>query len=443
MRARQVRPRLLQAMTQAFGLPDLRQRLLITLGILIIFRFVAHVPVTGVNLDALKQVFAQNALLGMLDLFSGGAMRNFSVAATGIYPYITASIILNLLSPIIPRLHALAQEGEAGRNKIVVITHWLSVPLAALSSYGQLVLLQRSNPPVIASTSVLQTVSIVISMVAGTMFLIWLGELITEYGIGNGLSIIIFAGIVTGIPQMVGQGILAGRQGQIPGLIFYLVVTLATIVAIVVFTEAQRRIPVQFAKSVFRGGRMYRQSGASHIPFRVNTAGMIPVIFASSMIMFPGVIASYFANPSFEEPNLANYIVDIFNPGATMPVGMVYWVLLFLLTVGFTFFYTTILMEEQDLPGQLQKQGGFVPGIRPGKRTADYLYTVINRITWAGALFLAVVVTVPFIVRMAAPDIQLVQVSSMGLLVMVGVILDTMKQIEAQLLMRRYEGFIK
>ncbi|MFH1640182.1 MAG: preprotein translocase subunit SecY [Chloroflexota bacterium] len=442
MRARQSRPRLIQAMIDAFSLPDLRQKLLITLGVLVAFRFVAHVPVAGVNVDALRQLFERNALLGMLDLFSGGAMRNFSVAAMGVYPFITASIILQLMTPIIPKLQALSQEGEAGRNKMVVITYWMTVPLAALSGYGQLVLLQRSNPPVIASMEVLQTVSIVLSMIAGTMFLIWLGEIITDYGIGNGLSIIIFAGIVTSIPQMIGQGVLAGRQGQILGLIFYVLVTLATIVAIVIFTEAQRRIPVQFAKQVVRGGRMYRQSGTSHIPLRVNTAGMIPVIFASSMTLFPSVIASYFANAATEEPNLANDIVNIFKPDASIPLGLVYWGLLFLLTIGFAFFYTTVLMEQQDLPGNLQRQGGFVPGIRPGKRTADYLGAVIGRITWAGAIFLAVVAIIPFIVR-EATGIQLVQLSSMGLLIMVGVILDTMKQIEGQLLMRRYEGFIK
>jgi preprotein translocase subunit SecY len=439
---KQAKPRLFQAMITAFTLPDLRKRLLLTFGLLVVFRFVAHVPLPGVNVDALQALFQRNAMLGMLDMFSGGAMRNFSVAAMGIYPYITASIILNLMTPVIPRLQALAQEGEAGRNKISVITHWLTVPLAGMAAYGQLVLLQRSDPPVVASTQMLQTATIVISMIAGTMFLIWLGELITEYGIGNGISIIIFAGIVTGIPQMVGQGILVQQQGQIAGLIFYILIALLTTVVIVIFTEAHRRIPVQYARSVFRSGRMYKQSGSTHIPLRVNTAGMIPLIFASAMALFPGVVASYFANPAGQDLNLANHIMNIFSPSAPLPLGFFYWSLMFLLVIGFAFFYTMVVIQQQDLPGVLQRQGGFIPGIRPGRRTAEYLDSVIRRITWIGALFLASVAVIPFVVR-ELTSIQVIQLSSMGLLIMVGVVLDTMKQIEAQLTMRRYEGFIK
>lgn len=442
MRSRQARPRLLQAMLDAFSLPDLRQKLLITFILLAVFRFVAHVPVTGVDISALRIMFQRNALMGMLDLFSGGGLRNFSVAAIGIFPYINASIILQLLTPVIPALTRLSDEGEAGRNKINIITHWVTIPLAAISGYGTLVLLQRSNPPVVGMTTLLQTVAIVISLIAGTMFTIWLGELITDYGIGNGISILIAVNIIAGYPEIVGQGILAGQQGQLLGVIFYAVVSLATIVVIVVFTEAYRAIPVQYAKSVFRGGRMYRQSGGTRIPLRVDTAGMIPVIFASSMVLFPGVIASYFANLTGEAPNLANYIVDIFNPNTTLPLGLVYWGLLFLLTIAFSFFYTTVIMEQQNLPGVLQKQGGFIPGIRPGKHTADYLNNVIYRITWLGAFYLAIVAILPFIVKQIT-GIEFMQLSSMGLLIMVGVILDTMKRVESQLLMRRYEGFIK
>ncbi len=442
MRSRQARPRLIQAMLDAFSLPDLRQKLLITFIILVIFRFVAHVPVTGVNVSALRLMFQQNALMGMLDLFSGGGLRNFSVAAIGIYPYINASIILQLLTPVIPALTRLADEGEAGRNRINIITYWVTIPLAALSGYGTLVLLQRGTTPVVGYTTIFQTVTIVISLIAGTMFALWLGNLITDYGIGNGISILIAVNIIAGYPELVGQGILAGQQGQILGIIFYVVVSLATIVAIIVFTEAYRAIPVQYAKSVFKGGRMYRQSGGTRIPLRVDTAGMIPVIFASSMVLFPGVIASYFANAAGEEPNLANHIVNIFGPNTALPLGLVYWVLLFLLTIGFSFFYTTVIMEQQDLPGTLQKQGGFIPGIRPGKHTSDYLNAVIYRITWLGAFYLAIIAILPFLVKQAT-HIEFMQLSSMGLLIMVGVILDTMKLVESQLLMRRYEGFIK
>jgi preprotein translocase subunit SecY len=442
MRSRQSRPRLIQAMLDAFSLPDLRQKLFITFVILVCFRFVAHVPVTGINVAALRQMFEQNALMGMLDLFSGGGLRNFSVAAIGIYPYINASIILQLLTPVIPALTRLSEEGEAGRNKINVVTYWLTIPLAAISGYGTLILLQRGTAPVVGMTTIFQTVTIVLTLVAGTMFTIWLGNLITDYGIGNGISILIAVNIISGYPELVGQGILAGQQGQIFGIIFYAVVSIATIVAIIIFSEAYRAIPVQYAKSIFKGGRMYRQSGGTRIPLRVDTAGMIPVIFASSMVLFPGVIASYFANPTGMDLNVANYIMNIFSPNTDLPLGLVYWVLLFLLTIGFSFFYTTVIMEQQDLPGALQKQGGFIPGIRPGKHTADYINGVIYRITWMGALYLAIVAILPFIVRQAT-RIEFMQLSSMGLLVMVGVILDTMKLVESQLLMRRYEGFIK
>jgi preprotein translocase subunit SecY len=425
-------------MLDAMRLPDLRRRILITLGILVVFRFIAHVPLPGVDLVALRQIFEQNALLGMLDMFSGGAMRNFSVAAMGVYPYITASIIMTLMQPVIPRLQALSQEGEAGRNKINRITHWLTVPMAGLSGYGQLVLLQRAGA--VASASPLATWSMVIAMIAGTIFLVWLGEQITEYGIGNGISIIIFAGIVAGYPQMVSTGFLA--KEQIGGLIAYALIGLATVVTIVIFTEAHRRIPVQYARTSFRGGRMYRQTGATHIPLRVNAAGMIPLIFAFSMVMFPSVIASYFMNPSGATPNFANYIYDWFSPSASMPEALVYWGLNFILVIAFAFFYTIIIFQQQDLPGTLQRQGGFIPGVRPGKNTADYLNGVVNRITWAGALFLAVVAVVPFLARQAT-NVQAIQLSSMGLLIVVGVVLDTMKQMEAQLVMRRYEGFIK
>jgi len=436
MRQRASRPRLLQAMLDAFSLPDLRRRILITVGILVIFRFIAHVPLPGVNPGALQELFESNALLGMLNLFSGGAMRQFSVASMGVYPYITASIIMILLVPVIPKLQALSQEGEAGRNKINLYTHWLTVPLAAFSGYGQLILLQRAGA--VGTSGLLPTITIVASLVAGTVFLVWLGELITEYGIGNGISIIIFGGIVAGYPQLIQQGFLA--KGNPAGLAVYIAIVLVTIVLIVIFTEAHRRIPVQYARSVFRGGRMYRQSGSTHIPMRVNSAGMIPLIFAMSIVLFPGIVASYFVDPN--TPGFADTIVRWFRPDTELPVGAFYWIFYFVLAMGFTFFYTMVTYQQQDLPGTLQKQGGFIPGIRPGKNTASYLSGVINRITWAGALFLAFVAVMPFLAR-TVTNVQQIQLSSLGLLIVVGVVLDTMKQLEAQLVMRRYEGFIK
>lgn len=440
MRQRQTRPRLLQAAIDAFHLPDLRRRLLITIAILVVFRFVAHVPLPGVDTNALRQLFDRNALLGMLDLFSGGALNNFSIIAMGVYPYITASIIMTLLVPVIPRLQALSQEGEAGRDKINRITHWLTIPAAGLSGYGQLVLLRREG--VVATTALLPTIAMVMAMIAGTVFLVWLGELITENGIGNGVSIIIFGGIVAGYWETLQSGFLAGQQGQLLGLIFYVIIAVLIIALVVIFTEAHRRIPVQYTRTIHRGGRMYRQSGATHIPLRVNSAGMIPLIFAMSIVIFPGIVASYFANPAGSNPNFANFIMKLFNPDASMPLGLFYWGLFFILSIAFAFFYTFVIFQQQDLPGTLQRQGGFIPGIRPGKHTTEYINQVISRITWAGALFLAMVAIVPFLAR-EITNVQVIQLSSIGLLIVVGVVLDTMKQLEAQLVMRRYEGFIK
>ena len=431
-------PRLIQALKDAFSLPDLRRRLLFTFGMLVVFRFVAHVPVPGVDLTALHQLFEQNQLLGMLDLFSGGAMRNFSVAAMGVYPYITASIIMQLLVPIVPALRALSQEGEAGNRRINQFTHWLTVPLAGLQGYAQLALLR--NEGIVSQAAVLPTIAMVLSMIAGTVFLVWLGELITERGIGNGISIIIFGGIVAGIPDMIGRSFIA-KENMI-GLIAYAVLALATVVLVVIFTEGHRRIPVQYARTAFRGGRMYRQSGSTYIPLRVNTAGMIPLIFSMSLMIFPGTIASYFANPQGQDPNFANTIMTWFSPDAALPIGLLYWVLYFLMTVAFAFFYTMVVFEQMDLARTLQRQGGFIPGVRPGKPTTDYLNRVINRITWGGALFLAVVAVMPFVVR-EITDVAVLTLSSTGILIVVGVALDTMKQMEAQLTMRRYEGFLK
>ncbi|RLC93969.1 MAG: preprotein translocase subunit SecY [Chloroflexi bacterium] len=428
MRQRQAsRPRLLQALIDAFSLPDLRRRILFTLGILVVFRFVANVPLPGVDPEALDELFSQNQFLGMLDLFSGGAMRNFSVVAMGVYPYITASIIMQLLVPVIPRLQALSKEGEAGRNKINVYTHWLTVPLAALQGYAQMVLLSRGADPAVEHGGALPTATMILALTAGTMFLVWLGELITERGIGNGVSMIIFAGIVAGLPQMVQRGFIAKEEAL--GLAGFAVLGLATVVLIVIFTEAHRRIPVHYSRSVFRGRRMYRQSGSTHIPLRVNTAGMIPLIFAMALMILPSTIASYFTGG----------VADFFQNWAD---HWSYWLIYFLLVVGFAFFYTMVIFEQMELAETLQRQGGFIPGVRPGQATATYLNHVVTRITWGGALFLALVAVMPFIVR-TITGVQVVALSSTALLIMVGVALDTMKQLEAQLVMRRYEGFLR
>jgi preprotein translocase subunit SecY len=434
MQRKTTRPRLVQAMVDALTLPDLRRKILFTLGILVVFRFLAHVALPGVDIEALQEFFSRNILFGMIDLFSGGAMTSFSVAALGVYPYITASIIMQLLVPVIPRLQAISQEGELGQQKINRITHFITIPLAALQGYAMIAVL-RSQDVTIEPLGSLTIASIIITMVAGTMFLVWLGELITERGIGNGISIIIFGGIVAGVPVIVGRGIVDAQAGNPGGLIAYIILALAMLVLIVIFVEAHRRIPVQYARSTFRGGRMYRQSGSTYIPLRVNTAGMIPIIFAIALMQLPATIAQFFMNP--ENPNFWDTIYRLFQADTAL-----YNVLYFALVIGFAFFYTMVIFEQMNLPQTLQQQSGFIPGVRPGKATADYLNAVIKRITFGGALFLAVVAVMPFVAQRITGVAALV-IQSTAMLIAVGVALDTMKQLEAQLTMRRYEGFLK
>jgi preprotein translocase subunit SecY len=424
-------------MMDIWALPDLRRRILFTIGILVVFRVMTHVSM--LDASKLAAFFEETPLFGMLDLFTGGAMENFSVAALGVYPYITSSIIMQLLVPVIPRLQAISQEGELGQQKINRITHIATIPLAGLQSYAIIALL-RSQGLIEVSTP-LFIATIILTMIGGTMFLVWLGELITERGVGNGISIIIFAGIVADIPAIVGRGIVAAQSGEPVGLIAYIILTLAMVVLIVVFVEAHRRIPVQYARSTFRGGRMYRQSGSTYIPLRVNTAGMIPLIFAIALMQLPGTISTYFMGPT-DNPNFWNTVYNTFQSDAGL-----YQVLYFALVIGFTLFYTMVIFEQMNLPQTLQRQGGFVPGVRPGKATADYLNGIIRRITFGGALFLAVVAILPFITQRISSSLGNTSlnlgIQSTAMLIAVGVALDTMKQLEAQLTMRRYEGFLK
>jgi preprotein translocase subunit SecY len=423
---------------KAFQLPDLRRKILFTLAMLVAYRFAAHVPVPGVNTEALRQLFQSNQLLGLLDMFSGGAMASFSVVANGVYPYITASIIMQLLLPLIPPLERLSQEGEAGQAKINQITHIMAVPLAAMQAIAQITMFSRGGMPVIenfdlfSADTFLPSLATVITLTAGTMFAVWLGELITEQGVGNGISIIIFGGIVAQIPQRVGQDL----RTNIPGLIAFAVIGIITVAAIVLVYEGQRRIPVQYGKRV-RGTKIYGGQ-STHIPLKVNSAGMIPIIFASSFLILPGVIAGYFQYADNAViASIGQSIVSLFDSQKVF-----YWIMYFIMVVGFTYFYTDVIFQQQNMPENLQKHGGFIPGIRPGARTAEYLNRVLRRITLVGALFLGAVAVLPFFANALTP-MQTMIITSTGLLIVVGVVIDTMKQLEAQLLMRHYEGFLR
>jgi len=431
---------MLDSVVNAFRIADLRAKLFFTFGMLVAFRFLSHVPVPGVDVAALQQLFNSNQLLGMLNLFSGGAMRTFSVVAMGVYPYITATIIVQLLIPVIPQLEALSKEGEAGRAKINQIMHLMTVPLAALQSFGTVVFVNsQTNLKIVDKFDLgqypLETLAIIASMTAGTVLLIWIGELITQNGIGNGVSIIIFAGIVASLPQAVQQSLVSATD--IWPVVIFAVLALAMVAAIVYVYEGQRRIPVQYARRL-RGNRWYG-GGSTHIPLRVNSAGMIPLIFASSIVISPGLVASYFVGVNNDViSGIAQGLYD----ALYLERSVWFWGLYFIAVVGFTFFYALVIFQQQNIGENLQRSGAFIPGIRPGRPTSEYLYRVLLRITWAGALFLGIVAIMPFIAK-SITNVQALTLSATGVLIVVGVVLDTIKQLEAQLLMRNYRGFIR
>ncbi len=443
---------MIQALRDALRLPDLRRRLFYTLLILVIFRAASHVPVPGLDRAALEQLLQGSSgasqLFNLLDLLSGGAVANYSILANGVYPYINATIIFQLLVPVIPALQKMMEEeGEAGRQKLNRWQYYITIPLAALQAWGQANIFSQltGGQPILQNFGfdrpehILPTISVLVAMTAGTMFAVWLGELITEQGIGNGLSLIIFGGIVARAPANIGRIYIT--DGWL-GILFFVIITALTVFVIVYVQEGQRRIPVQYGKRV-RGRRMYG-GGSTYIPLRVNMAGMIPLIFAQSFLTLPAVVAQFFVgSENAGVANFANQVMGFFSGNTTLwYTTLLYALLYFGTVVGFTYFYTFVLVEQQDLPGVLQKQGGFIPGIRPGKKTADYINGVYRRITLVGALFLGGVAVLPFFTQLVMETSVLV-ITSAGLLIVVGVVVDTMRQLEAQLLMRHYEGFIK
>lgn len=422
----------LKNLSRALSVPEVRRKIVFTAAILVIFRLVAHIPASGVDRAALSAFFAQSQFLTLLDIFSGGTLANFSILALGLNPYINASIILQLLTLVIPRLEELSKEGEAGREKINQYTRFLTVPLASMQAFGVYVFLRSQG--IISFLTPLHIFALVATMTAGTIFTMWLGELISEHGIGNGISVLIFAGIVGRLPINVGQALLTTVAQDVFPLIAFVVMAVVVIAAIVVMNEATRRIPVQYARRAARGGTIAQKT---HLPLRLNQAGVIPIIFAISLVLLPSMIGQFLSQvPNPKLAQFAGTLAFWFNPN-----GLIYNLTYFLLVVGFTFFYTAVIFNPTKIADEIKKYGGFVPGIRPGSPTSDYLNYVLTRITLVGGVFLGLVAVLPSIIQQVT-GVGTLALGGTGILIVVSVILEITKKIEAQLVMRNYEKFI-
>lgn len=409
---------------------EVRNSILFIVAMLIIFRLAAHVPVPGVDAEALRNIFSgNNQLFGLLNIFSGGTLESFSVVAMGVMPYITSSIIFQLLGMIVPAVEEMQKE-EQGRQKINQWTRLATVPFAIIQAYGLILLLSQQGQ-VFTNTGLSTILFAILSLTTGTMFLMWIGELISEKNIGNGISILILAGIIAGLPTFLSQSLAVYDQSQLVTMILFVAATLITVVSIVVMNEAQRNIPVQYARAV-RGSRL---SGAvsSHIPLRLNMGGVIPIIFAISIVVFPTVIAQFFLNAKTAVlRDIATWTLQLFQN--QLFYGVTYFLLVFL----FAYFYTAVIFHPDQVAENIQKQGGFIPGIRPGTATAEYLGWVVNRLLLSGALFLSLIAVLPLIVQQFTGNASLV-IGGTSILIIVAVVIDSVKQIEAQLTMREYE----
>jgi len=418
---------------QIFKIPDLRNKILFILGIFAVFRLMANIPIPGIDVENLRRFFEQFQMFGLLNVFTGGALDNLSIVMLGLGPYITATIILQLLTMIFPQLEKMyKEEGEAGRKKFNQYGRILTIPLAMIQGYAMLVLFQRQG--VIPNLNPFSFFTAISTITAGTLLLMWLGELISEKGIGNGVSLLIFAGIVSDVPNSIRNTILVWDPAKIPFYLLFFGMSLLIIGGVVLITQGRRNIPVSYAKRV-RGMKMY--GGVStYLPLNVNPAGVIPIIFALSILLFPGMIASFLTSAGGAVGNIANN-VSIF-----LQRPWVNGILYFLLVILFTYFYTAVTFDPKAISGNLQKMGGFVPGIRPGGSTADFLYYILNRVLLIGALFLGVIAVMPSIVggMTGVTDFGFL-IGGTSLLIVVSVVLETMKQINSQLQMREYETF--
>jgi preprotein translocase subunit SecY len=423
---------MIEKITQIFKIREIRNKIFFILALLVVFRLAANIPIPGIDYEQLKNFFQNNQLFGLLNLFSGGGLSSISIVMLGVGPYITASIIMQLLTMIVPKLEQMyKEEGEAGRQKFNQWTRWITVPLAALQTFGMISLLKSQG--IISGIKSYEVFSIIVITTAGTIFLMWLGELMTEKKLGNGVSLIIFAGIVSRIPSTLSKFFSAWEPSQLFTYLILLAIIVLAIAAVVFMTEGQRNIPVSYAKRI-RGNRMYGGM-SSHLPLRVNQAGVIPIIFAISIMLFPGMIANFLSSSSNE--TIANFAKSI---GSVFQNQLFYGITYFILVVAFTYFYTAVVFDPNKISENLQKQGGYIPGIRPGANTAQYLYRVMNRITLSGALFLGLIAVLPYIVQ-SITGLQFISIGGTGLLIVVSVVIETVKQLESQLVMRDYEGF--
>ena len=426
---------MLSSLVQAFKVPELRNKILFTLGILVLYRFGAYLPVPGIPFQAFADSFSQQGVsMVMLDLFTGGALSNFSVFALGIMPYITASIIMQLMQGVIPAVGRWAKEGETGRRRITQVTRYLTLGLGLINAVGYLFLFKSEAYGGVFSTAVPEIVTdilVVFTLVVGTALIMWMGELITQHGVGNGMSLIIFVSIISSVPSAIFSSInLNADMGMgIAVTVLILVVVLLCIPAIIFVERAQRRIPISYAKRV--QGRKVMGGQSSYLPIKINAAGVIPIIFASCLIYFPAQIAALFN---------VDWLTMVAN---AISAGWVNWILTALLIVFFAYFYTSIVFNPEDTAENLQRQGGFIPGIRPGQNTVQYIKDVLHRVTLPGAIFIAAIAVIPSILFYFTNNSLIQAFGGTSILIMIGVALDTMNKIESQLKMYNYDGFFK
>jgi len=423
---------IIQFFTKAFSSPETKKKLLLTLLILFVFRLVAHIPAAGINKESLQALFLGSPLLSLLDVFSGGTLANFSVMALGLNPYINTSIIFQLLAYVIPSLEELQKEGEYGQEKLNQYQRYLTVPLAAVQAFAMYSLLKSQG--IITSLSSLDLVSLVLTMTAGTVLAMWFGELITEYGITNGISLMIFVGIVARLPISFGQSLSIFQPQDTLKILMFLILAIVIVGVVVFMNEATRQIPISYA----RRGTKYSPASSSYLPLRLNQAGVIPIIFAVSLILLPSLfaqLASAVSNPTIA--NIAKTLTTYFQPKS-----FIYNLVYFILVVGFTYFYTAVVFNPEKIAENLQKNGGFIPGIRPGTQTAKYLSSVLNKITLVGAIFLGVVAILPSLLQNAL-GVDNMAIGGTGILIVVSVVLEITRELEAQLVMKRYDNFLK